>query len=48
MEVSGDVLSNLINGFRVVLTPQHLLFVFLGVTIGTAIGVLPGIRAIAG
>jgi putative tricarboxylic transport membrane protein len=43
MEVTGDVWSNLINGFSVVLTPQHLLFVFLGVTIGTAIGVLPGI-----
>ena len=38
MEVSGDVWSNLIHGFSVVLTPQHLLFVFLGVTIGTAIG----------
>ena len=43
MEVTGEVWSNLINGFSVVLTPQHLLFVFLGVTIGTAIGVLPGI-----
>ena len=35
MEVTGDVWSNLINGFSVVLTPQHLFFVFLGVTIGT-------------
>ena len=43
MEASGDIFSNLINGFSVVLTPQHLLFVLLGVTIGTAIGVLPGI-----
>ncbi|MCB0024690.1 MAG: tripartite tricarboxylate transporter permease, partial [Caldilinea sp.] len=39
----GDIWANLINGFSVVLTPQHLLFVAIGVVIGTAIGVLPGI-----
>jgi putative tricarboxylic transport membrane protein len=35
--------TNLVNGFAVALTPHALLFGFLGVTIGTAIGVLPGI-----
>jgi putative tricarboxylic transport membrane protein len=35
--------SNLVTGFGVALTPHALLFGFLGVTIGTAIGVLPGI-----
>jgi len=39
----GDIWANLVSGFGVVLTPQHLFFVMLGVVIGTAIGVLPGI-----
>lgn len=38
-----DSLSSLIDGFGVVFTPENLLFVFLGVTIGTVIGVLPGL-----
>ncbi|WP_338748786.1 tripartite tricarboxylate transporter permease [Janibacter alittae] len=36
-------LSLLADGFSVVLAPENLLFVFLGVTIGTVIGVLPGL-----
>jgi len=36
-------LSELINGFGTALTPQNLLYAFLGVLLGTAIGVLPGI-----
>lgn len=43
MGFGGDVWANLITGFSVVLTPQHLFFVAIGVVIGTAIGVLPGI-----
>ena len=38
-----DPLYQLANGFSVVLAPENLLFVFLGVTIGTIIGVLPGL-----
>ena len=36
-------LSLLADGFSVVFTLENLLFVFLGVTIGTVIGVLPGL-----
>jgi putative tricarboxylic transport membrane protein len=36
-------LGNLIEGFGHVLTPMNLLIALLGVTIGTAVGVLPGI-----
>jgi putative tricarboxylic transport membrane protein len=39
----ASVWSNLVTGFSVVLTPQHLLAMIIGVLIGTAIGVLPGI-----
>jgi putative tricarboxylic transport membrane protein len=38
-----DVLNSLGQGFAVALTPQNLLFALIGVTLGTAIGVLPGI-----
>ena len=38
-----DLISNLAIGFDVVFTPINLLYCFVGVTIGTAIGVLPGI-----
>lgn len=38
-----DSLSELLNGFSVALQPINLLYVFIGVVIGTAIGVLPGL-----
>ncbi len=38
-----DFLHNIFLGFAVVLTPENLLFCFIGVFIGTLIGVLPGI-----
>ncbi|RZQ65297.1 tripartite tricarboxylate transporter permease [Amycolatopsis suaedae] len=38
-----DAINNLIDGFGTALTPQHLLFAAIGVILGTAIGVLPGI-----
>ncbi|HEY3509398.1 MAG TPA: tripartite tricarboxylate transporter permease, partial [Kribbella sp.] len=34
---------NLLAGFGDVLTPVNLLLALLGVTVGTAVGVLPGI-----
>ncbi|MCO1654229.1 tripartite tricarboxylate transporter permease [Pseudonocardia humida] len=38
-----DVLGSLLDGFGNALTPANLLFAALGVLLGTAIGVLPGI-----
>lgn len=38
-----DILSNLGEGFSVALDPMNLLFVLIGVVVGTAIGVLPGL-----
>ncbi|OLR93000.1 tripartite tricarboxylate transporter permease [Actinokineospora bangkokensis] len=38
-----DALNNLVAGFGTALTPEHLLFAAIGVLLGTAIGVLPGI-----
>jgi len=38
-----DVLNSLFLGFQVALTPTNLLFCFVGVVIGTLVGVLPGI-----
>src|SRR5882757_8784487 len=38
-----DVFSNLALGFGVALTLQNLLYCFLGVLLGTVVGVLPGI-----
>ncbi|MFO1188597.1 MAG: tripartite tricarboxylate transporter permease [Alphaproteobacteria bacterium] len=42
-----DLLSNLVLGFSVAMTPDNLLFCFLGALLGTIIGVLPGIGPIA-
>ncbi len=42
-----DILSNLALGFGVALTPENLLFCFIGTMIGTLIGVLPGIGPVA-
>ena len=41
-------LDFLIDGFSVALTWQNLLFAFVGVLIGTAVGVLPGIGPMSG
>jgi putative tricarboxylic transport membrane protein len=38
-----DTLTALVQGFAVALTPTHLMWAAIGVTLGTAIGVLPGI-----
>jgi putative tricarboxylic transport membrane protein len=38
-----DVFGNLLDGFATALTPTHLLLAAIGVLLGTAIGVLPGI-----
>jgi TctA family transporter len=42
-----DVWSNLMFGFQQALQLTNLLYCFLGVTLGTLIGVLPGIGPIA-
>ena len=36
-------LDLLLDGFQTALTPENLLFAMLGVLLGTAVGVLPGI-----
>ena len=38
-----EILTALAGGFAVALTPQNLLWALAGVTLGTAVGVLPGI-----
>jgi putative tricarboxylic transport membrane protein len=38
-----DILHNLVLGFQVALLPTNLLFCFVGVVVGTLVGVLPGI-----
>lgn len=38
-----ETLGHLANGFSIALTPINLLWAFVGVTLGTAIGVLPGL-----
>ncbi len=43
-----DLFQNLALGFSVALTPQNLIFCFVGVLMGTLIGVLPGIGPVAG
>ncbi|MFD2182522.1 tripartite tricarboxylate transporter permease [Rhodoplanes azumiensis] len=42
-----DILSNLALGFSVALDPVNLVYAFLGVLLGTAIGVLPGLGPVA-
>jgi putative tricarboxylic transport membrane protein len=43
-----DPISGLALGFQLALTPQNLVFAFVGCLIGTAIGVLPGIGPVSG
>ena len=43
-----DVLQQVGQGFLVALTPENLLFCFIGVLAGTLIGVLPGIGPVSG
>lgn len=40
-----DILNNFFMGFSIILTPINILYCFIGVLIGTLIGVLPGIGA---
>ena len=42
-----EILDNLIFGFGVSLSPQNILFCFIGAMVGTLIGVLPGIGPLA-
>lgn len=43
-----ETLSLLFHGFGLLLTPKYMLFCFLGVILGQAVGVLPGIGPSAG
>jgi putative tricarboxylic transport membrane protein len=43
-----DVFQQVGQGFLIALTPQNLLFCFIGVVAGTLIGVLPGIGPVSG
>lgn len=43
-----DVVNELLRGFGNALSPQNLLFAFIGCLVGTLIGVLPGIGPVAG
>jgi len=43
-----DAIQNLLMGFAIALTPQNIMFAFLGSVLGTFIGVLPGIGPVAG
>ena len=38
-----DFFAHLSMGFQIVLEPMNLIYVWIGVIIGTAIGVLPGL-----
>jgi putative tricarboxylic transport membrane protein len=42
-----DIVSNLVMGFGVAFTPENLMYCFFGVFLGTLIGVLPGVGALA-
>ena len=42
-----ELLTNIGNGFALAVSPEALLFCFIGVTIGTFVGVLPGVGAMA-
>ena len=39
----GDTLQALLHGFEIALLPMNLLWGAIGVTLGTAVGVLPGV-----
>ena len=43
-----DIFSNAALGLQVALAPENLLFCFIGVVLGTLVGTLPGIGALAG
>jgi len=43
-----EILQHLVTGFEIALSLKNLLFCFMGVTLGTLIGVLPGIGPVTG
>ncbi len=43
-----DTIQNLMMGFSIAMSPQNLMFAFLGSIMGTLIGVLPGVGSAAG
>ena len=43
-----EILQHLLTGFEIALSIKNLIFCFMGVTLGTLIGVLPGIGPVTG
>jgi len=43
-----DIVGHLGQGFAIAVTPENLVYCFLGVLIGTLVGVLPGLGPVAG
>jgi len=43
----GETLTHLMHGFSVALQPSHLYLCLIGVTVGTLVGVLPGLGPVA-
>ncbi len=43
-----DLAGHIVQGFAAALSPENLLYCFLGVLVGTLVGVLPGVGPIAG
>lgn len=43
-----DSFAGLMSGFAIALTPENLLFAFIGCLVGTLVGVLPGVGSAAG
>ena len=48
MGILSDLIQNMGLGFSVALTPINLFFCFIGVTLGTIIGALPGLGSVTG
>lgn len=48
MGILSDLFQHMGLGFSVALTPVNLLFCFIGVTLGTIIGALPGLGSVTG
>ena len=48
MGILSDLVQNMGMGFSVAMTPINLFFCFIGVTLGTVIGALPGLGSVTG
>jgi len=48
VDILSDLVQNMGMGFSVAITPINLFFCFIGVTLGTVIGALPGLGSVTG